>query len=111
MLLCIGGVCVPYTAVVPLLVLALKWIAVQMAHMGLLPKAVAVILNVNVSKAVDADQGQPITALGPSVVEVLESEARFRKLLETPNQKVVCKFTARYDPKINGRLCYVLLVL
>ena len=103
MLLCIGGVCVPYTAVVPLLVLALKWVAVQLAQMGLLPKAVADILHVNVSKTDDADKGQPMTALGPSVVEVLESEARFRKLLETPNQKVVCKFTARYDPNTHQR--------
>jgi hypothetical protein len=96
MLLCIGGVCVPYTAVVPLLVLALKWIAVQLAQMGLLPKAVANVLHISTS-AESEDKGQPITAVGPSVVKVLESEADFRKLLDTPNQKVVCKFTARYD--------------
>ncbi len=85
----------PYTAVVPLLVLALKWIAVRLAQMGLLPKAVADVLHV--SNTDENEKGELITAVGPSVVETLESDSYFRKLLEVPNQKVVCKFTARYD--------------
>lgn len=36
-LCCIGGVCVPYTAVVPLIVLALKWVVEKLVSAGLLP--------------------------------------------------------------------------
>eukprot|EP00567_Pseudictyota_dubia_P013124 CAMPEP_0197436140 /NCGR_PEP_ID=MMETSP1175-20131217/3614_1 /TAXON_ID=1003142 /ORGANISM="Triceratium dubium, Strain CCMP147" /LENGTH=198 /DNA_ID=CAMNT_0042965353 /DNA_START=6 /DNA_END=602 /DNA_ORIENTATION=- len=39
--ICIGGVCVPYTAVLPLLALALKWLAAQLAKVGILPEFVA----------------------------------------------------------------------
>mmetsp|Transcript_20984 Transcript_20984/g.42327 ORF Transcript_20984/g.42327 Transcript_20984/m.42327 type:complete len:194 (-) Transcript_20984:457-1038(-) len=39
--ICIGGVCVPYTAVLPLLALALKWLAAKLATFGLLPKSAA----------------------------------------------------------------------
>jgi len=34
---CIGGVCIPYTAIVPLLLLGLKWLAEKLARLGLLP--------------------------------------------------------------------------
>ena len=92
MSLCIGGVCVPYTAVVPLVILALKWVAVRMAQMGLLPKAIGDALHVPTS---DEKEAEPIKAVGPSVVIQLEKEEELKKLLEDPNQKVVCKFTAR----------------
>eukprot|EP00970_Alexandrium_tamarense_P014108 scaffold3862_cov201-Alexandrium_tamarense.AAC.2 len=39
--LCIGGVCIPYTAVLPLLLIGLQWVATQLAKVGLLPDWVA----------------------------------------------------------------------
>ena len=36
-LCCIGGVCIPYTALVPLMVYALKWCLQQLAACGVLP--------------------------------------------------------------------------
>jgi len=39
MLCCIGGVCVPYTAVLPLIALIIRWVLQQLVKFGLLPKA------------------------------------------------------------------------
>ena len=94
MLICIGGVCVPYTAVIPLVVLALKWVAVKLAQMGLLPKAVGDLLQVSSTK--DETSVAEIVATGPSIVKTLQSEEEFRKLLDDKEHKIVCKFTARY---------------
>jgi thiol-disulfide isomerase/thioredoxin len=38
---CIGGVCIPYTAIVPLLLLGVKWIAEKLASIGILPAPLA----------------------------------------------------------------------
>jgi thioredoxin 1 len=44
-LCCIGGVCVPYTAVVPILLMALRWFVGKLAEYGLLPKSVLNLLG------------------------------------------------------------------
>lgn len=98
MLLCIGGVCVPYTAVLPIVILALKWVAVRLAQMGLLPKAVGDALQVSFTANADEKEAvEEITAVGPSTVKTLESSEDFHAFLEKKDHKVVCKFTARYD--------------
>jgi thiol-disulfide isomerase/thioredoxin len=38
-LCCIGGVCVPYSAVVPLMIIGIKWILERMVRVGLIPSA------------------------------------------------------------------------
>jgi thioredoxin 1 len=38
-LCCIGGVCIPYTALLPLLVLGLQWLVKKLAQAGLLPSS------------------------------------------------------------------------
>lgn len=43
-LCCIGGVCVPYSALVPLLLYGLRWVLQKLAAAGLLPPAVAAAL-------------------------------------------------------------------
>ena len=97
MLICIGGVCVPYTAVVPIILLALKWVVVKLVRMGLLPKAIGDILQV--SNTTTSDTGEELmTAHGPSVVTKLVSEELFRELIRDGKEKIVCKFTARYEP-------------
>ena len=37
---CIGGICIPYTAIIPLLLLGLRWLAEKLARLGLLPESV-----------------------------------------------------------------------
>jgi hypothetical protein len=100
MLLCFGGVCVPYTAVVPILILALKWVATKLAQMGLLPKVLQQFLNLPKADGVAVANDEPSAPIGngssgPSIVKALESEVELDKLLLKDNQKVVCKFTAR----------------
>jgi len=43
--LCIGGVCIPYSALLPCLLIGLQWIASQFAKVGLLPDFVAKLLR------------------------------------------------------------------
>ena len=45
--LCIGGVCIPYTALLPILLMALQWVASQFAKVGLLPDFIAKRLGMN----------------------------------------------------------------
>lgn len=100
MLFCIGGVCVPYTAVIPIIVLALKWVAVKLAGMGLLPKAVADALSVPQSATTEkacCEKTSTVAAQGPVSVRTMESEEDFNALLKKENHKIVCKFTAWYE--------------
>ena len=39
-LCCIGGVCIPYTAIIPLIIYGLQWMLQKLANMGLLPESV-----------------------------------------------------------------------
>ena len=40
-LCCIGGVCIPYTAIIPLLIYALQWLLQKLADTGLLPDSIS----------------------------------------------------------------------
>lgn len=112
-LCCIGGVCVPYSAVVPLFFLAVRWLLQKVIALGLLPESVlhkleklmpniantpqstkytpgndecANVGNEQTSSCCAAKQG------GEHGVITVESEDQFRKILK--NSQVVCKFTA-----------------
>ena len=92
----------PYTAVIPIIALALKWVAVKMASIGLLPKAVADALNIvpqssSTSKnccSSDNINESATSSQGPVAVQTIESEDDFDSLLKKDNHTVVCKFTA-----------------
>jgi len=45
--LCIGGVCIPYSALLPALLIVLRWIAAKFAAVGLLPDFIARRLGLN----------------------------------------------------------------
>lgn len=105
MLCCIGGVCVPYTAVVPLVLLALRWCLAKLAVFGLLPSTVVELLNLkefdkksccetDTSKESKATAMAASCCSGPSVVKELLSEEEFDALLKQ-DKKVIIKFTAR----------------
>jgi len=86
---------VPYTAVIPIIVLALKWVVVKLVHLGLLPKAVGDALHVSQVEQ-SSQSGETIEAKGPSTVKTLKSQDEFENLLKDAKQKVVCKFTASW---------------
>lgn len=109
-LCCIGGVCVPYTAVVPILLLALKWIAAKLASFGLLPDSVAKALNISNSNSSDksvccADEDcnndddtkskkAPPVHSAPIQVQILDDEKTLFSLAKIKKETVVLKFTA-----------------
>jgi hypothetical protein len=98
MLCCIGGVCVPYTAVVPIFILGFKWLVGKLAQMGILPKAVQELLQVYAPTPPTSEEKSACCAAspaagGPSVVKTLESDEDFRSFVKE-SEKVICKFTA-----------------
>eukprot|EP00956_Cyclotella_meneghiniana_P015872 scaffold24642_cov68-Cyclotella_meneghiniana.AAC.7 len=52
--LCIGGVCIPYSAVLPLLLLGLQWIAAKLARLGLLPEWIGKKLGVSATGTIES---------------------------------------------------------
>lgn len=108
MLCCIGGVCVPYTAVVPLLLLAVRWCLAKLARLGLVPGAIVKMMNLQEMQSssscckesssttrTSTTTTESYCAAGSSTVQELESEEEFHRLLNQGG-KVVVKFTARY---------------
>jgi thioredoxin 1 len=96
-LCCIGGVCVPYSAVVPLLLLCLRWLLQKAVELGLLPKSVQERLFPATSSKyapAPADCSNEPCCTGEGDIVAVESEDSFRELLKKPY--VVCKFTASW---------------
>lgn len=48
-LCCIGGVCVPYSAIVPLIIIGLKWLLEKLVSMGIIPLAWVDRLNASLN--------------------------------------------------------------
>ena len=112
-LCCIGGVCVPYTAVVPILLMGLKWFIGKLAEYGLLPDSVVQYLGLQGiqqtcgkrSCTPSGTTGTPSCCTGAAKapappnageeVMVLETVDQFNALLQT-NETMVIKFTASW---------------
>jgi thioredoxin 1 len=108
-MICIGGVCVPYSAVVPLILYGIKWVMAKLYVYGLLPNFVAEMMNLKHlqqhKKSCSAGCNLEDKTSGPSnaekttiaessvVVKKIDSEEEFDELLKR-NEKVVVKFTA-----------------
>lgn len=97
---CIGGVCIPYSAILPLLALALKWLAAQLAAMGLLPDSVVQRFGLQKTASSSVDNydccSQPSTATkGSASVRTVESVEEWEELLGQQGV-VVVKFTATW---------------
>lgn len=134
--LCIGGCCIPYSALVPLLMLGIRWIATKLAHLGLLPSFVAKRLgiveiykspacheeNTTIQRNIGSKiQSKPQTkkAGHPTISRVSSSE-EFQSILSR-NKQVVVKFTADWckpckkidpfytdlAPKYNATFCKI----
>ncbi|CAJ1950630.1 unnamed protein product [Cylindrotheca closterium] len=106
MLICLGGVCVPYTAVVPIIILGLKWILEKFGLAQYLPKYLRDMLQVQGVAASSSSEKCCATSSsevavskgGTSKVQPLESMEEFEELLSNNSNKVkvVCKFTSSW---------------
>jgi thioredoxin 1 len=61
-LCCIGGVCIPYTAIIPLLLYGLQWILQKLADAGILPDSVCkqlqgFMITINNPNKIDKTEG------------------------------------------------------
>jgi len=92
-LCCIGGVCIPYTALVPFFFYGLQWLLAKFAAWGLLPEALHERLK-GYLPAKSEYKGE-ITEVNCCAGQVLkvESDQQWHSLLKTKDA-VVCKFTA-----------------
>jgi len=110
--ICFGGVCIPYTAVLPLIALVLKWFAHQLAIIGFLPVSLAKKLGVQPSdvkateSVVDGILGTGSSKVG-GIDRVSNEDSRVKKIdtvegwkyeLSSSNgqRPVVAKFTASW---------------
>eukprot|EP00536_Pseudo-nitzschia_multiseries_P008339 jgi/Psemu1/257124/estExt_Genewise1Plus.C_2100063 len=90
-MICIGGVCVPYSAVIPLFLLGIKWVLSKLHTYGLLPN-----FRKKVSSTESNDSNSSSAGTSSSLaVKRLESEEEFDDLLKK-DAKLVVKFTAAW---------------
>lgn len=104
-MICIGGVCIPYSAIVPLVLMGIRWVFAKLHLVGILPSFVSNMMNLNqqrspvVSKTVNLEKppcridSAPFS--NPSDLYALESEEQFYDLLKK-DEKFVVKFTASW---------------
>ena len=119
-MICIGGCCVPTTAVVPVVLLVIRWTLAKLYVWGLVPEFVADLLNlkqINLASSSKQQQEQDkqqccrrsastttdSTVSSSSstsstatsyIVKELESEEEFEKLVSKDSNIVCMKFTA-----------------
>jgi thioredoxin 1 len=95
--ICVGGVCVPTTAVVPLFFICIRWVLQKAVELGLLPKSIQdkFSLAPTSSKYEPCCGNEQVTenSSGGTVIEI-ESEDQFRQVLK--QKQVICKFTAEW---------------
>lgn len=93
--LCIGGVCVPYSAIVPIFFLCLRWLVAKAVALGLVPQAVLDKFFPQSSKyapAVEESGNAKACCSGSGDVKSIKTEEAFREILKEP--QVIVKFTA-----------------
>jgi thioredoxin 1 len=109
-LCCIGGVCVPYSALVPLLLYGLRWLIEKLISAGILPESIREKLQQLTATTANPKEGKKSlqhsdttdsTCCSSSasmdssgLVASVESEADWKKLINTSSGPVVVKFTA-----------------
>ena len=95
-LCCIGGVCVPYSAVLPIFLLCLRWLLAKAVALGIVPQSAIDKFFPQSSKyaPVEDDCSSKPCCTGAGVVKAIESEDAFRDILKEP--QVIVKFTASW---------------
>mmetsp|Transcript_25398 Transcript_25398/g.54166 ORF Transcript_25398/g.54166 Transcript_25398/m.54166 type:complete len:193 (+) Transcript_25398:137-715(+) len=115
-MICVGGVCIPFSAVVPLLMYGIRWVFAKLHLYGMLPTFIAKMMNLQKASQPQQttsssccnsgkDQTKSLTddeqtcgteseiSSESAVVQELESIEQFNALLKK-DKKVVVKFTA-----------------
>jgi len=108
-MICVGGVCVPYTGVIAIAALALRWLAQKLADRDMLPQWIADKLQLAKAskKSVESSDAAATTAATAgtatttktSKIHVLEDEDDFTMATAattSTDQYVVAKFTATW---------------
>ena len=100
-LCCIGGVCVPYTAVLPLVALALKWMLGQLVAAGLMPRAwldkLGVSIPTTASTSTDCCAAATTVVVDDDMPHVTDAAAWEALWKNHSNQTVVvAKMTAQW---------------
>ena len=94
---CIGGVCIPYTALLPFLVYLLKWLVEKLVACGLVPAVVLESLQGIKNKDCCSETASSISASDDdndnALVHTIRSSAQWQALLSA-HATVVCKFEA-----------------
>ena len=92
----------PYTAVVPILLLAVRWVAQKLANIGLLPDSVLKMLQITpqasgaggaIEDSANKETKLPAVAPGASVIRELESSDDW-EAITAENDYTIAKFTA-----------------
>jgi thiol-disulfide isomerase/thioredoxin len=98
-LCCIGGVCIPYSALVPLIVWGLRWLVEKLASLGLLPKAIETYLLTTLqiqpkpkSDCCNSEKSVSVKSGNVSIVQSVEEWTQTMK----GNKWVVAKFSASW---------------
>mmetsp|Transcript_39349 Transcript_39349/g.95169 ORF Transcript_39349/g.95169 Transcript_39349/m.95169 type:complete len:210 (+) Transcript_39349:1384-2013(+) len=117
-MICIGGVCVPTTAVVPVVLLVIRWTLAKLYVWGIVPEFIADLLNLkqiqlasttekqccmtkqqqstaSTDSTVSSSSSSP-SSTTTSVVKELESEEEFEELVNNDDNIVCMKFTASW---------------
>ena len=104
-LCCIGGVCIPYSALVPFLVYGLQWVVSKLASLGLLPDAVHDRLQRFLTLPPKEKKEKPCCATaanssisddnGTSAITTIDADDQWNSILES-KEFVACKFTASW---------------
>ena len=102
MLICLGGVCVPSTAIVPLILVVLKWVFQKLGLTRFLPTFLQNVLQMHPVSPSKEDRPVQRRSKGTTVdkislVQALETDEELDELLQDGNRrKVVCKFTGTW---------------
>jgi thioredoxin 1 len=94
--ICIGGVCVPYTAIIPLLLLCAKWLAAKLASLGLLPPFIAKHLGLTLASKEtpkECSKNETSSSAPSKLVHSIESLDDWISTVDK-HQVLVVKFTA-----------------
>lgn len=120
-LCCIGGVCIPYSAIIPLIIYGIQWLLKKMILAGFFPAALNEALSrvlpssnkpddacCNGSSKPSLRRGkqskgstsaplfQTSSCCSDSVVSAIKSDEEWERLLVAENSVVICKFTAAW---------------
>lgn len=106
-LCCIGGVCIPYTAIIPLLIYGLQWVLQKLANMGLLPESLCkqlqgfmITIN-NTSKTKEVNDGSCCNASEKAANATNERRGKQSKeVVTSSHSSCAASETTKYMAKI-----------